>query len=97
MCGLCTEMCSLSELIMRQKNALIHPLETDNPWGVSSKVLCTTRASKSSLRQKQSELVANPDKVVKAYSRSAADKKILVENVRPFKVLNTTVDYLLKQ
>lgn len=92
MCGLCLKMCPPNEIIMRQKNALIHILETDNPWSSDS------TATNLLVCQKQLRLlVANPAKMVKSYSRSAADKKILPEDVRPFKVLNDTTDYLLKQ
>lgn len=93
--GLCTGMCPPNEIIMRQKNSLIHPLETDNPWNLKSSVINLTK--KNLELNKKKLLIGNSSKMVKAYSRSAADKKIIPDDVRPFEVLNISTDYLLKQ
>ncbi|CAL2040850.1 unnamed protein product [Caenorhabditis brenneri] len=78
----CNAMCPSSEIDFRSKNSLIDQLE----------------ATMSSRNGPRSKYVADNKKMVKEYSRSAADthKYNKPELLRPFSVLMTTVDYLLE-
>ena len=77
--GTCSEMCSKEEVDFRIKNKLIHPMETETPF----------------VQMKRSERRGVVSKMVKEYSRPAADKKLNLKSIRPFPTLMETVDYLL--
>lgn len=99
--AMCTVMCPPDECQMRQQNALIHQLETDDPWASFSMFKPNskfdTADALAKARQKSTPSLANLNKMVKAYSRSAADKIVRAEDVRTFEALNMSVDYLLNR
>ena len=73
-------MCPKEEVEFRMKNKLIHPMETENPF----------------IQMKRSERKGILSKMVKEYSRPAADKKLNLRNIRTFPTLMKTVEYLLR-
>ncbi|XP_066139129.1 SAC3 domain-containing protein 1 isoform X2 [Euwallacea fornicatus] len=74
--GICMEMCPKSEIMLREKERLLHILEM-----VPGTQKCP---------------VADKEKMVKSFSRSAAGKQILdPRDLRPPQVLLKTVNYLL--
>lgn len=77
----CESMCPVAEINFRSRNHLIDQLE----------------ATASTSSGPRSKYVADPTKMVKEYSRSAADthKYNKPELLRPFPVLQHTIDYLL--
>lgn len=77
----CNTMCPVSEVRFRSKNGLINQLE----------------ATENSRNGPRSKYVPDNDRMVKEYSRSAADthKYNKPELLRPFPILMRTVDYLL--
>lgn len=78
--GECLEMCPKQEINFRIQNHLIHPMETDFPF----------------IQIKRSQRKAILSKMVKEYSRPAADKKLNLKIIRPFSTLKISIDYLLK-
>ncbi|KAI1719921.1 SAC3/GANP family domain-containing protein [Ditylenchus destructor] len=82
--GQCSDMCSPREREHRIHNFLVHQMETDDPW-----------LAPASFSGKRAKFKANPDLMVKEYARSAADKVIKADDVRPFRILKGTIDYLL--
>lgn len=76
----CNQMCPPSECIKREKDNLIHILETDN------------------LNVRRKNRKANPAKMVKSYSRSAAGQTLTCPDLlRSPSVLLNTVHYLLEK
>lgn len=93
--GFCQDMCPKREREERIKNQLVNLLETDTPWN------SPTTALNNLLKRrigKTKPLIQSPQlQMVKEYSRSAADKQIRAEDVRPFPVLKKTVEYLIEK
>uniref|UniRef100_A0AC35GD84 SAC3/GANP/THP3 conserved domain-containing protein n=1 Tax=Panagrolaimus sp. PS1159 TaxID=55785 RepID=A0AC35GD84_9BILA len=77
--GKCKEMCSKREINFRSKNHLIHPMETSTPFA----------------SMKRSERKPQIDKMIKEYSRPAADKLVSLEDVRPYEVLIISTEHLV--
>ena len=77
--GSCLEMCPKAEINFRTKNLLIHPMESSSPF----------------VSMKRSEREPVLGKMVKEYSRPAADKKVDLKDVRPYETLMITTQYLL--
>ncbi|RZF33840.1 hypothetical protein LSTR_LSTR008963 [Laodelphax striatellus] len=80
--GKCPQMCPVSEIKMREREGLIHLLETD--------------PSVFPEKRRREKLRCDPAKAVKCYQRSAAGLDLQNPNLlRPPLVLSQTVDYLL--
>ncbi|XP_046681090.1 SAC3 domain-containing protein 1 isoform X2 [Homalodisca vitripennis] len=78
--GTCLLMCPESEIQMRQREGLVHVLETRDRREV----------------RKGERIMADRRRMVKSYSRSAAGKDMLCADVlRPPPVLKRTINYLL--
>lgn len=95
--GLCQDMCPKRE----REERMAHLLETDDPW---DQVPSTIKSNNKSLIQQwnttkkgQAKISNAQLQMVKEYTRSAADKQICVEDVRPFVVLKRTVEYLMER
>ncbi|CAD6195439.1 unnamed protein product [Caenorhabditis auriculariae] len=81
MTATCQHMCPPSEVSFRNENRLIHQLE----------------ATTSTASGKRSNFVGDPAKMVKEYTRSAADTNHSKSSLlRPFSVLKRTIEYLTK-
>ncbi|CAD5217131.1 unnamed protein product [Bursaphelenchus okinawaensis] len=76
----CKTKCPEKELNFRWKNGLLHPLETENPFG---KIYALKR-------------VPVKDNICKSYSRPAASKQIDFSQVRTLEACFDTIKYLQK-
>lgn len=74
--GTCTDMCPRKEMLVRERERLLHVYEMKS--GTESDT-CPK---------------ADPRKIVKAFSRSAAGRKTDPSDLRPFPVLMKTIQYL---
>lgn len=94
--GLCLDMCPKREREERCANQMVHLMETDNPWEIVQSTLNNIILTRNIRKTKPK--IQNPQlQMVKQYSRSAADKQICAEDIRPFLVLKKTVEYLIER
>lgn len=92
--GTCNLMCPVNERKLRERERLLHPLERlEHPVSDVSNIVHTKR----NLRRNGNYL-ADPNKIVKSFSRSAAGHKMpSPSDLRPFPALDMTVSYLIRE
>ncbi|XP_034247328.1 SAC3 domain-containing protein 1 [Thrips palmi] len=98
--GTCELMCPVSERKMREREKLLHPLERQTqPVLPGEAVSERSHSSKGKIYLNRNENYrADPDKIVKAFSRSAAGHKMpSPSDLRPFPSLMKTVSYLIEK
>ncbi|KAK3928528.1 Germinal-center associated nuclear protein [Frankliniella fusca] len=90
--GTCNLMCPINERKLRERERLLHPLErlTQPESAVSSTIVSTKTNHNRNLD------LADPNKIVKSFSRSAAGQKMpSPSDLRPYSILDMTVSYLI--
>lgn len=98
--GTCEFMCPVSERKMREREMLLHPLERREQTALPEQgVPRQSQCRSGKIHSKRNEnYQADPEKIVKAFSRSAAGHKMpSPADLRPFPVLDKTVTYLIEK
>lgn len=92
--GTCEFMCPVNERKLRERERLLHPLERL----VGSQKPINKKGGGNKESKENEVYAADPCKIVKSFSRSAAGHKMpSASDLRPFPVLDKTVSYLIKE